>query len=190
MFDWGVVGRFEQCILNLKTKPTLLRAFFCQFKQLFNNLSPHRGEKWNAPISSSVHCMSYSFFRNQKPSYIHSNLSKRPRNAVHYKCVSSSLCDQRKFQASHLSSDKSTGWTSSKIGELSEAVEKDPSWDTNCFPFFFCSPLRGLKPYINFQPPQWNISATAVPFLVWRQMSAAYTSHQRHQAGFMERASV
>lgn len=29
---------------------------------------------------------------------------------------------------------------------------------------FTTQPLTWLKPYINYQPPQWNVSAAALPF--------------------------
>lgn len=100
--------------------------------------------------------------------------------------VTESPCDQWKFTACRLSSDKSAGQNEREIGVLTEATKRAPSRATNCFPPLHYTALTWLKPYINYQPPQWNISSTAVPFLVYFKMSAEQTSHHRSQAGNTE----
>lgn len=83
-------------------------------------------------------------------------------------CVSNgSPCDQWKFTACRLSSDKSTGQNEREIGVLTKAAKRAPSRATNCFPPLHYTTLTWPQPYINYQPPQRNISTTAVPFLVY-----------------------
>lgn len=81
-------------------------------------------------------------------------------------CVTESPCDPWKFAACRLSSDKSAGQNEREIGVLTRAAERAPSWATNCFPLLVYTALTWLRPYINYQTPRWNISATAVPSLV------------------------
>lgn len=85
-----------------------------------------------------------------------------------YNCVwvTKSPCDERKFTACHLSSDKSAGKNKSKIGVPTEAVERAPSRDTNCFPPLLCAALTWLKPHTSITS---HLNGTSLPlqYLFW-----------------------
>lgn len=90
---------------------------------------------------------------------------KKPKGPIRPKVCAESLRDPRKFTACRLSSDKSVGQNEREIGVLTESVEWASSRATNCFHPLHYAALTRLKPHINYQSPQWNIYATAVPFL-------------------------
>lgn len=72
--------------------------------------SPHIRSKESTHIHSSLKTF---FWRDQKAQSIHECV-----------WVTESPCDQRKFTACRLSSDKSTGQNESEIGKLTEAVQR------------------------------------------------------------------
>lgn len=191
----GTHGSTSLCSWKPKMQPTHSPPFFCQPKQPFNQFS---AKNPNTPISSSAVCMSCVLLMHQKQGIrsfslcLENSLWRGQKALSIHECVlvTESPCDPWKFTACRLSSHKSAGQNEREIGVLTEAAERAPSRATNCFPPLHYTALTWLKPYINYQPPQWNISATAVPFLVYCQMSPACTSHHRSQAGNTEKAGV
>ncbi len=198
----GTHGSTSLCSWKPKMQPTHSPPFICQPKQPLNQFS---AKNPNIPVSPlgceyAMHPAHASEVRNPlifTPAWKHS--FKRPKRPMHpcvcvclcvCVCEEQSPCDPWKFTACRLSSDKSAGQNEREIGVLTEAAERAPSRATNCFPPLHYTALTWLKPYINYQPPQWNISASAVPFLFYCQMSATCTSHHWSQAGDTVKAGV
>lgn len=182
----GTHGSTSLCIWKPKMQPTYSPPFFCQPKQPLSQFSARNP---NTPVLSLrrehvVRPAHASEVRNSLFALPWKHPLKRQKSPIQpWVCVwvTESLCDPRKFTACRLSSDKSAGQNEREIGVLTEAVEWASSRATNCFPPLHYAALTWLKPYINYQPSQWNISSTAVPFLVYCQMSAACTSHHSKQ---------
>lgn len=141
-----------------------------------------------------VRHLSCSCITSKESAHIHSafkkNLLKRPKSPIHaWLCVSNGEPMWSVEIRSLPFILRQKCWAEWK-GVLTEATKRAPSRATNCFPPLHYTALTWVKPYINYQPPQWNISSTAVPFLVYFKMSAEQTSHHRSQAGNTEKAAV
>lgn len=108
------------------------------------------------------HCESYSHIRSKESTHIHSALKTLKSLTLPWLCVwvIESPCDERKFTACHLSSDKSSGKNKSKIGVPTEAVERAPSRDTNCFPPLLYTALTWSRPRTSITS---HLNGTSLP---------------------------